>query len=225
MYGLSPEDLAIQATARAFVDELIPVRGRGRAEPRRAARRTLVAGHAKRANENSGWPRPTSRASSVAGAAPSLQQVLVQEQGGRVTNALAWVLGTPPSWLPAVATPAQIDRWLKPSLNGDTRECYAITEEGAGSDVDAIAATARRDGDDYVLNGVKWHVTSYNDSQYCFFQAKLDGRAARRRARDVRRRPADARRPRGAHARLHAHHRPPPPDRRVRRRAGARPTT
>jgi alkylation response protein AidB-like acyl-CoA dehydrogenase len=52
-------------------------------------------------------------------------------------------------------------------------ECYAITEEGAGSDVDAIASTARREGDEYVLNGVKWHVTSYNDASYAFFQAKL----------------------------------------------------
>ncbi len=34
-------------------------------------------------------------------------------------------------------------------------------------------ATARRDGDDYVLDGVKWHVTSYNDADYAFFQAKL----------------------------------------------------
>ena len=50
---------------------------------------------------------------------------------------------------------------------------YAITEEGAGSDVDAIAATARRDGEEYVLNGVKWHVTSFNDATYAFFQAKL----------------------------------------------------
>ena len=34
-------------------------------------------------------------------------------------------------------------------------------------------STARRDGDDYVLNGVKWHVTSANLSDYLFFQAKL----------------------------------------------------
>jgi acyl-CoA dehydrogenase len=38
--------------------------------------------------------------------------------------------------------------------------------------VDAIEATARRDGDEWVLNGVKWHVTSYNSADYCFFQAK-----------------------------------------------------
>jgi acyl-CoA dehydrogenase len=104
-----------------------------------------------------------------------LQQVLVQEQMGRVTNALGWVAATPPSWLPAVATPDQIERYVRPAIAGEREECYAITEEGAGSDVDAITATARRDGDDYLLNGVKWHVTSYNSADYAFFQARLHG--------------------------------------------------
>jgi alkylation response protein AidB-like acyl-CoA dehydrogenase len=56
---------------------------------------------------------------------------------------------------------------------GERHECYAITEEGAGSDVDAIAATARRQGDAYVLDGVKWHVTSFNTADYLFVQAKI----------------------------------------------------
>ena len=66
-----------------------------------------------------------------------------------------------------------METWIKPTIRGETHECYAITEEGAGSDVDAIAATARRDGDDYVLNGVKMHVTSFNNAGYAFFQGKI----------------------------------------------------
>src|SRR5205085_2886950 len=69
----------------------------------------------------------------------------------------------------------QIERWLKPAIRGERRECYAITEAGAGSDVDAITATARRDGDDYVLAGEKMHVTSFNNADHIFFQAKLVG--------------------------------------------------
>ena len=99
------------------------------------------------------------------GGCSMLQQVLVQEQGGRATNALG--LG---ARHPAVLVPR---RWPRPTrssvracpgIRGEKEECYAITEEGAGSDVDAIVATARRDGDDYVLDGVKWHVTSYNSA-------------------------------------------------------------
>ncbi len=171
MYGLSPEDLAIQAKARAFVDTLIPHEVEAEMNDGELPEE-LILEQRKRVNElglaSTNIPKEFGGQGCT-----FLQQVLVQEQGGRATNALGWVLHTPALWFTKVATAEQLDRWLTPSLNGDTRECYAITEEGAGSDVDAITATARRDGDDYVLNGVKWHVTSYNDSQYCFFQAKL----------------------------------------------------
>jgi alkylation response protein AidB-like acyl-CoA dehydrogenase len=104
-----------------------------------------------------------------------LQQVLVSEQIGRVTNALGWCLHTPAAWAPGVMTPEQIERWLKPAIRGERSECYAITEAGAGSDVDAIEATARREGDGYILNGEKMHVTSFNRADHIFFQAKLVG--------------------------------------------------
>jgi alkylation response protein AidB-like acyl-CoA dehydrogenase len=68
-----------------------------------------------------------------------------------VTNALGWVAATPPSWFPPVATAEQAERYLKPTVRGEREECYAITEEGAGTDVDAIEATARRDGDHWLL--------------------------------------------------------------------------
>jgi acyl-CoA dehydrogenase len=83
------------------------------------------------------------------------------------------VLSTPAGWLPDVATDHQLETWITPTIRGERHECYAITEEGAGSDVDAIEATARRDGDGYLLNGVKWHVTSFNLADHAFFQARL----------------------------------------------------
>jgi alkylation response protein AidB-like acyl-CoA dehydrogenase len=66
-----------------------------------------------------------------------------------------------------------METWVLPTIRGEMHECYAITEEHAGSDVDSLQATARRDGDDYILNGTKWHVTSANVAEYAFFQAKL----------------------------------------------------
>ena len=106
------------------------------------------------------------------------QQVLVSEQLGRVTNALGWCVHTPPAWAPAVVTPEQLDRWIVPTIRGERHECYAITEEGAGSDVDAIAATARRDGDDYVLERREdARDLASTRPTTCFFQAKIDGGA------------------------------------------------
>src|ERR1700727_1114662 len=95
--------------------------------------------------------------------------------GGGVPTALGWVAAPPPSWLPPVATAGQTERFVRPAVRGEREECYAITEEGAGSDVDAIEATARRDGTGYLLNGEKWHVTSYNTADFAFFQGKLEG--------------------------------------------------
>ncbi len=175
MYGFSDADLQIQARARSFTDELIPLEVTAELNNGELAA-DVVAGHAKRAREL-GLHAANMPADLGGGGLSSLQQVLVQEQVGRVTNGLAWVVGTPPSWLPPVATPYQLDRFVLPTIRGDAEECYAITEAGAGSDVDAIEATARRDGDEYLLNGEKWHVTSYNTASFAFFQAKLAGGA------------------------------------------------
>jgi acyl-CoA dehydrogenase len=101
------------------------------------------------------------------------QQVLVSEQIGRVTNALGWCVHTPAAWAPEVVSPMQLERWIVPTIKGERHECYAITEPGAGSDVDAIVSTARPDGEGYVLNGRKMHVTSFNTADYIFFQAKI----------------------------------------------------
>jgi acyl-CoA dehydrogenase len=168
MYGLSGDDLDIQKQARAFADELIPFEEQAELH---GLPDDVTRAHAKRAREL-GLCATNMPTELGGGGCTTLQQVLVQEQVGRVTNALGWVAATPPSWLPPVATADQIERYLKPTIRGEREECYAITEEGAGSDVDAIEATARRDGDQWVLNGVKWHVTSYNTADYCFFQAK-----------------------------------------------------
>jgi alkylation response protein AidB-like acyl-CoA dehydrogenase len=172
VFPLSDEDLAIQARARALVDEeLIPweqhAEEHGGEVPAEVAAR-----HEDRAREL-GLLACNIPVEHGGTGCTSLQQVLIQEQGGRATNGLGWVLSTPPQWFCDVATPYQRERYLLPTVRGEMHECYAITEEGAGTDVDDIVATARRDGDEYVLDGVKWHVTSANVSGYCFFQAKL----------------------------------------------------
>jgi acyl-CoA dehydrogenase len=62
-------------------------------------------------------------------------------------------LGTTPILLGG--SPAQKDRWLGPIAQGKVMTAFAMTEPEAGSDVAAIATTARRDGSEYVLDGTK----------------------------------------------------------------------
>ncbi len=102
-----------------------------------------------------------------------LEQVVISEQLGRVTNALSWCYSVPQSWMFAACNEDQIERFVMPLADGSRHDCYAITEADAGSDVDAIAATARREGDDYLVDGEKWHVTGGNHADYFIVQAKV----------------------------------------------------
>lgn len=105
----------------------------------------------------------------------ALEQCVVQEEIGRVTNGLGWCFHSTPPWMIGPCSDYQMETWVLPNIRGERAECYAITEADAGSDVDAIKATARREGDEYVLNGEKWHVTSANHADHFIFQAKLVG--------------------------------------------------
>jgi alkylation response protein AidB-like acyl-CoA dehydrogenase len=52
------------------------------------------------------------------------------------------------------------ERFLKPALQGEKIGCLGITEPDAGSDVASIRTTARRDGDDFIINGQKIFITN-----------------------------------------------------------------
>ncbi|WP_137145894.1 acyl-CoA dehydrogenase family protein [Mycolicibacterium sp. CR10] len=171
MYGLTDEDLRIRDTAREFVETLMPFEVEAELAGGMLPKEVL-AEHRSRAIELGLYA--TNMPTSVGGpGCTALQQVLVQEQCGRVTNGLAWVMATPPQWWPEVATDYHREQWLLPSVRGEKHEAYAITEEFAGSDVSALTATARRDGDEYVIDGIKWHVTSFNLADYVFVEAVL----------------------------------------------------
>ncbi len=102
-----------------------------------------------------------------------VEQVAVWEQLGRVTNALSWCFPEAQKWMFEACSDEQLERYILPMMRGERKDCYAITESGPGSDVSALEATATRDGDEYVLNGEKWYVTSGNIADFFWFQARL----------------------------------------------------
>src|SRR5581483_10829713 len=57
-------------------------------------------------------------------------------------------------------------RYLVPTIEGERRSCFAITEPGAGSDARNISARAVRDGGDYVINGEKTFITGGNEADF-----------------------------------------------------------
>ncbi|WP_342133615.1 acyl-CoA dehydrogenase family protein [Hydrogenophaga sp. OTU3427] len=80
----------------------------------------------------------------------------------------------------AVGTEAQKERWLRPQVQGYTRSCFAMTEPdpGAGSDPSMLATTAVRDGDHYVINGLKWLITGADGASYVIIMARMEDGSA-----------------------------------------------
>jgi alkylation response protein AidB-like acyl-CoA dehydrogenase len=70
--------------------------------------------------------------------------------------------------------PEQAQRWLPGIASGELITAIAMTEPGTGSDLASIAATAVRDGDEYVLNGSKTFITNGINSDLIIVAAKTD---------------------------------------------------
>lgn len=68
----------------------------------------------------------------------------------------------------------QLQKWLPPLVSGDKIGCFAITEQGCGSDVRSLKLAARRDGSGYRLNGLKWNITNAPVADICMTFARLD---------------------------------------------------
>jgi butyryl-CoA dehydrogenase len=102
-----------------------------------------------------------------------LEQVIVQEEMGQLTNALWDVIWRPANALRA-CTPEQRERFLIPVIRGERRDCVAVTEPDAGSDPQSLVATARKDGDSYILNGEKWFVTVGDAADFLILLALVD---------------------------------------------------
>jgi butyryl-CoA dehydrogenase len=59
-----------------------------------------------------------------------------------------------------MATPAQKKQWLTPLAQGELLGAFCLTEPHVGSDASALRTTAVKEGDAYVINGVKQFITS-----------------------------------------------------------------
>jgi isovaleryl-CoA dehydrogenase len=74
----------------------------------------------------------------------------------------------------AYGTQEQKDRYLPAMATGEIRATMALTEPGGGSDLQAMRTTARRDGDNYVVNGSKTWITNARRSQLIALMVKTD---------------------------------------------------
>jgi acyl-CoA dehydrogenase len=71
-------------------------------------------------------------------------------------------------------SPEQVKKYLPDLIAGNKISAVGVTEPDAGSDVAGIRTTAKRDGDDYVLNGTKFFITNGVHADVYFIAAKTD---------------------------------------------------
>jgi acyl-CoA dehydrogenase len=78
----------------------------------------------------------------------------------------------------------QQERWLGPLVRGEIRSCFGMTEpEFAGSNPVWLATAARREGDEYVIDGHKWFTSSAEGAAFCIVMAVTNPDAPKPHAR------------------------------------------
>jgi acyl-CoA dehydrogenase len=104
--------------------------------------------------------------------------VVFEEAGYSVLGGLAMNLSAPDEGnmhlLEHVASTEQKERWLRPLARGEIRSCFCMTEPppGSGSDPAALNTTAVKDGNHYVINGLKWFITGADGASFAIIMAK-----------------------------------------------------
>lgn len=106
---------------------------------------------------------------------------LVTEQLARGWMSLAGAMGghtVVAKLLVRYGTDEQRERYLPRMATGEVRATMALTEPGGGSDLQAMRTVARRDGDDYVVNGSKTWITNARRSSVVALMCKTDPAAS-----------------------------------------------
>lgn len=107
-----------------------------------------------------------------------LEYAIVLEEIAKVSasyGVAVAVTGLPQVILAQYGTPAQREQWMPGLAAGELLGAFALSEPEAGSDAGSLLATARRDGDSYVLNGTKFWITHGGYADLYIVMARTGG--------------------------------------------------
>src|SRR6202521_597322 len=158
-FGLSEEQELIVKTVRDFVEkELYPLE----AEVERTGHVPVEVGREiQRKVKALGFYAPNMPAELGGGGLDRVTFTLLERELGRASMALSVFWGRPSGILGA-CNEEQKPRYLIPSITGEKIDALAMSEPDAGSDVRSMKCAARREGDDWMINGTK-HFISHAD--------------------------------------------------------------
>ncbi len=158
-FGLNHEQEMVVETVRAFVEkELYPLED----EVERTGQVPLELGREiQRKVLELGFYAPNIPEEFGGGGLDHVTFTLLERELGRASMALTVFWGRPSNILCACNDEQRV-RYLTPCVRGEKIDALAMSEPDAGSDVRGMKATARKDGDDWILNGTK-HFISHAD--------------------------------------------------------------
>ncbi len=159
-FAMTEEQQMIVSTVRSFVEkELYP----HEAEVERTGHLPMEIVREVQAKAIEAGLYAANMPAEVGGAGlDTLTWLMYERELGRANYALHWTCVARPSNILLAGTEEQREKYLYPCIRGEKWDCLAMTEPGAGSDLRGMSATARADGDDFILNGTK-HFISHAD--------------------------------------------------------------
>ncbi len=174
-FSLTDEERQIRDTVRAFIrNEVMPLEPdvlRNERAGRQGVDPEVLRDLRMKARKAGFWGINTPEEYGGMNLGPIMSAILEMECGrsfvpfsfgGRADNILY------------VGTEEQKRRYLIPTIEGERRSCFAITEPDAGSDARNIRTRARRDGDEWVISGEKTFITGGNEADFVIVFAVTD---------------------------------------------------
>ncbi|MBO0795264.1 MAG: acyl-CoA dehydrogenase family protein, partial [Ktedonobacteraceae bacterium] len=174
-FRLTEEQKMVQETVRAFVaKELLPLEGevlRSEREGGPGIERSKIRELQLKAKEMGFWGINTPEEYGGANLGPVMTAIIVMELA---RTFVPFTFGGTADNILYHCNEEQKQRYLIPTINGERRSCFALTEPGAGSDAANIKMRAIKDGDHWILNGEKIFITNGNEADFTMVFAVTD---------------------------------------------------
>ncbi|MEO3806480.1 acyl-CoA dehydrogenase family protein [Nonomuraea sp. B1E8] len=166
-FSLTTEERQIRDTVRSFVEkEVMPLEPevlRNEREGRPALDADALRDLRAKARKSGFWGINTPEEYGGAALGPVMSAIIAMELG---RTFVPFSFGGSADNILYAGTEEQKRRYLLPTIEGERRSCFAITEPGAGSDARNIRTRAVRDGAEWVLNGEKTFITGGNEADF-----------------------------------------------------------
>src|ERR1700730_3179367 len=159
-FSLSEEERAVRDTIRQFIQQEVT---------------PLESGQLKdlqeKAKQGGWWGINTPEEYGGIALGPVMSAIVAMETG---RTFVPFRFGGTADNILYAGTEEQKQQYLIPTINGDRRSCFAITEPGAGSDARNIRTRAVKDGGDWVISGEKTFITNGNEADFVMVFAVTD---------------------------------------------------